>query len=95
MTFLMTTLFFIAQNDDNGDSLDLFVRANSESEAVSMWLAYYELDASAFTEVRVFTVPASGTPGAIAWCHPAGILNGVLIDPTTVPVLPAPVLSRP
>jgi hypothetical protein len=72
----MTQLFFIkfvGEGDIDSDNLDLMVEATSVEEAITLWRAYYELEAGEAPQ-RVFSVPAlTGVPRALRWHDADGL----------------------
>lgn len=58
---------YLVTDEESGDCLDLFVRANSVTEALSAWRTYYHMSPTD-SWVRVFEVPpVNGPPGSIHW----------------------------
>ncbi len=55
----MATLYFITFDDENGDTKDWFVAAESRDQAVAFWQAHNEGDMEGETPENVFIVPAA------------------------------------
>jgi hypothetical protein len=62
-------LYFIAATNENGDNLDLLVRATTAAQAVDYLLDYYEVErASIDRNLKVFVVPSDHSEaGPLPW----------------------------
>jgi hypothetical protein len=70
---MLQNLFFVSAANDDCDSLDLLVKAQTKEEALSFWRTHFALDEHALPSWvgQVPGVSAQGDPGAIDW----GTLN--------------------
>ncbi|WP_326894547.1 hypothetical protein U8P73_36110 (plasmid) [Rhizobium beringeri] len=82
-------LYFINGSDNNGDSMDLFVRAESPQEAFDAWkandicigweccfegvLSSEPAGDAGVEDLRFFLVPESNVAGAVNWHTPDGV----------------------
>lgn len=82
-------LYFINGSDNNGDSMDLFVRAESPPEAFEIWKAcevafgwetVFEGSLSSepagdagVEDLRIYLVPGNTDAGVIHWHTPDGV----------------------
>jgi hypothetical protein len=85
----MTNLYFINGSDNNGDSMDLFVRAGTPQEAFDIWkasditigwsavfegvLSSETADEAGPEDLRFFLVPDANVAGALNWHVPDGL----------------------
>lgn len=82
-------LYFINASDNNGDSMDLFVRAETPEEAFEIWkaseinigwttcfegvLATEPVGHAGVEDLRIFLIPEGVMPGAVNWHTPDGV----------------------
>lgn len=82
-------LYFINGSDNNGDSMDLFVRAESPQEAFEVWkdsditsgwatvfegsLSSEPAGYAGVEDLRFFLVPETNVAGAVNWHTPDGV----------------------
>lgn len=82
-------LYFINGSDDNGDSMDLFVRGESPQEAFDIWkandialgwsvvfegvLSSEPAEEAGVEDLRFYLVPENNDAGALDWHTPDGV----------------------
>jgi hypothetical protein len=61
-------LYFANARSCDGDSFDLFVRAETQGEIVPCLLDYYEIEVDQIQgDIRIVEVPLQGPAGALDW----------------------------
>ena len=61
------TLYFVQHENDDGDNVDLFVRADHVARAIDLWRGHFELSLDDVPE-RVFAIAGDAQEeGALHW----------------------------
>ncbi len=92
-----TNLYFINGSDNNGDSMDLFVRAGTPEEAFEIWkaseinigwatcfegvLATEPTDQAGVEDLRIFLIPEGTVAGPVNWHTPEGVSTVAHVNP--------------